>query len=161
MGGGGGLEKRGRGPTQTNQVSGFLGRQAAQLFLCLASPVALISFNWCSSKHKGKKGRICQDYLMFDIWRIWYWIADSGGYPETAPTVSAIQIIAELLYSEIPIIHNSNQPGIPIIIISIWWRQWLWIIPESSGGVTWFIVTVANTQIQTNTHEKYTWSLVR
>ena len=41
-GGGGGLEKRGRGPTQTNQVSGFLGRQAAQLFLCLASQVAPI-----------------------------------------------------------------------------------------------------------------------
>ena len=41
----GGTRKRGRGPTQTNQVSGFLGRQAAQLFLCLASPVALISFN--------------------------------------------------------------------------------------------------------------------
>ena len=60
-------------------------------------------------------------HLLFSIWYlmyIWYWIADSGGYLETALTVSAIQIIAQLLYSTIPIIRDPQPTE------KIWGNIW-------------------------------------
>ena len=63
---------------------------------------------------------------VFDIWCIWYWIADSGGYLETALTVSAIQIIAQLLYSTIPIIRDPQPTE------KIWGNIWKHTVEKSS-----------------------------